>query len=148
MQGGGPWLFANHICGYFVSHIFVLFIRIIKGNPEELESEMMQGLAAWIMTRGPRAKGQLLVMLFLSLLAEAGYFIMVFLTLDNLFMLLFTCFFAGYEILHLLLLTFNLYRFFKGRLKLKEIFVWKAERFSALLFFTQTLLVMIVLGFL
>jgi len=136
----------------FAGILFIIysfyFIKIIKGSPEEFESEMMQGLAAWIISRGAKAKGQLWGMLFISILAETAYFILAFLTLDNLFMILFTCFFAGYELLHLLLLTYNLAGFFAGRLKLKEIFRWKAERFSALLFFTHSMLVIIVLSFL
>ena len=139
------------ILGVFAGVLFLLyavyFLQIVRGKPEEFELELMKALASWMVAKGVKAKGQMWIMLAVSALLELTYFIMVFEVLENNFMILFTGFFAGYELLHLFLVSVGLSRFFKGQLKLKDIFKWKAERFSAILFYTHSMLVLVTLLF-
>lgn len=139
------------ILGVFAGLLFLIyavyFFQIVKGKPEEFELELMKALAAWMVSRGTRAKGQMWLMLLLSALLELTYFILVFNIMNNDFMILFTSFFVGYEMFHLFIVSLGLSRFFKGQLKLKNIFKWKAERFSAILFYTHSMLVIATLLF-
>lgn len=139
------------VLGSFAGILFILyavyFIRIVRGKPEEFEMELMQALAAWMVARGTRAKGRMWLMFALSALLELTYFVLVFEVIQNTFILIFTSFFAGYEVLHLLIVSLGLARFFRGELKLKDIFRWKAERFSAILFYTHSMLVLVTLIF-
>jgi len=68
---------------------------------------------------------------------------LVILIVANPVMLGFTVLFAAFELLHLLVLGLAFKRFFQGQKVLKEVFNWKMERSSALLFFTYSLLVLI-----
>lgn len=139
------------ILGIFAGVLFLIyavyFFQIVKGKPEEFELELMKALAAWMVSRGERAKGQMWLMVMVSALLELTYFILVFNIINNDFMILFTSFFVGFEMLHLFIVSFGLSRFFKGQLKLKDIFKWKAERFSAILFYTHSMLVIATLLF-
>lgn len=139
------------ILGVFAGIIFLLyavyFLQIVKGKPEEFELEIMKTLAAWMVARGSAAKGQLWLMVLLSLILEVIYFILVFSIIQNNFMVWFTALFAAFEIIHLILISVGLTRFFQGKLKLKDIFKWKAERFSAILFYTHSMLVLVTLLF-
>lgn len=139
------------ILGIFAGVLFLLyavyFLQIVRGKPEQFELELMKALASWMVARGVQAKAQMWLMLAISALLEFTYFILVFVVVQNKFMILFTSFFAGYELLHLLIVSLGLSRFFKGQLKLKDIFRWKAERFSAILFYTHSMLVLVTILF-
>ncbi|MGE5391499.1 MAG: hypothetical protein ACM3PE_10610 [Deltaproteobacteria bacterium] len=137
--------------GLFAGAIFLLyavyFLQIVRGRPEEFELDIMKALASWMVSRGSAAKGQMWLMVMLSVLLELVYFVLVFTIIQNNFMVLFTVFCAGYEVIHLVILSIGLSRFFQGQLKLKDIFKWKAERLSAILFFTHSMLVLATLLF-
>ena len=116
---------------------------IIKGNPESFELDLLNSLANWMIEKGAKSQVRIWMMLLLSLLLEASYFLLVILIVANPVMLGFTVLFATFELLHLLVLGLAFKRFFQGQKVLKEVFNWKMERSSALLFFTYSLLVLI-----
>lgn len=118
-------------------------LRIITGNPEGFELELLQALANWMIQKGSRSRGQLWMMLALSFLLELIYFLLVLAVVNNFFLLIFAGFFMAFEALHLLNFGFYLRRFFRGDVKLKHLFNWRIERLSAMLFFTYSLLVLI-----
>ena len=133
--------------GFLALSIFLLysvyFIKIIKGNPESFELDLLNSLANWMIEKGAKSQVRIWMMLLLSLLLEASYFLLVILIVANPVMLGFTVLFATFELLHLLVLGLAFKRFFQGQKVLKEVFNWKMERSSALLFFTYSLLVLI-----
>lgn len=125
----------------------VYFIRIIKGNPQTFEIELLRALAAWIVNTGKASKIQLWMMYIVSLLMEGIYFFLTFTLIKNLFMLGLTASFAGMETYHLITVAINLKRFFAGKSSITNILNWRIERISAVLFFTHSLLVLIILLF-
>lgn len=118
------------------------FVTIIKGTPQRFEIEMIKAFAAWIIARGPAARSQVWLMVAASLLLEIIYFLLVFSVIRNSFMLTFSGFFAGVELVHLFMVSLAFHRFFQGKLMLKEIFNWSMERMSAVMFFTHSLLIL------
>lgn len=125
----------------------VYFVRIIRGKPEAFEAQLLQALAAWMIERGDRSRVQIWGVIFLSLLLELTYFILVFAVVQNQFLLVLTSLFAGFEAVHLFWEFSNFHKFFRGNTKLGDVFNWRIERASALFFFTQTLLVILYLLF-
>ncbi|MDD3879011.1 MAG: hypothetical protein PHP26_03355 [Syntrophomonas sp.] len=132
--------------GFLALSIFLLysiyFIKIIKGNPESFELELLNSLANWMIEMGSKSQVRIGLMLIFSLLLEASYFLLVILIVANPVILGFTVLFAAFELVHLLVLGLAFKRFFQGQRVLKEVFNWKMERSSALLFFTYSLLVL------
>lgn len=131
------------IAGTLIFLYSFYFIRIIKGEPEGFELELLQALADWMIQKGASSRGQLWLMLLLAFLLELLYFLLVFSVVKNLFLLMFTGFFIAVESYHLISFGYSLGRFFRGDIKLKHLFNWRWERFSAILFFTHSLLVLI-----
>ncbi len=136
-------LFAGII--FFVYSVY--FIKIIKGTPEDFEGEILESLAEWMISKGSASKGQMWILLLLSVLLEVAYFTLVFYGINNLTIIVFTLFFAVIELYHLAMLSHSLNRFFKGKIVIKKIFNWKFERLSAMLFFTHSLLILLLLIF-
>ncbi|NLB87866.1 MAG: hypothetical protein GX790_01370 [Syntrophomonadaceae bacterium] len=130
----------------FISYAFY-FYKIIIGKPEEFEYELLKSLAAWMVSNGKKSKSQLWLLLFLSVVIELVYFLLVFTNISQPVLIIMTSFFAGVEAVHLLTVGRALNKFFAGKAMLKDIFNWKLERISALFFFTHSLLVMISLIF-
>lgn len=133
------------VAGIILALYSLYFIRIIKGSPREFENEMIKAFAAWIIARGMAARGQVWLMILASLILEIAYFVLVFTVIRNPVLLTFTGFFAGVELVHLLLVAIAFYRFFQGKLMIKQLFNWRVERMSALLFFTHSILVLFCL---
>lgn len=125
----------------------IYFFKIIKGDPQEFEFELMKSLAEWMINRGPASRWQLWMLYFLSILLEAVYFSLIFLLMGNMFIRVFSIFFASFEVFHLFLVGANLNRFFRGKIPLKHIFSWPVERSSAVLFFTNTMLILVNMFF-
>lgn len=123
------------------------FIRIIKGKPQSFELELLKSLAQWMVQKGPASKGRMWLMYWVSMLIEAGYLGMAYLTLDNPFMHYFTITVILLEIYHLMWLGFSFRRFFKGRKPVSQLFNWPLERWSALTLFSYSLLLLIALAF-
>ncbi len=123
------------------------FLYILKSQPQAMELEIMKSLANWMVHRGPASKGVLWAMWFLSAVVELIYFLLAFQILGNPVMLYFTAAFAGTEIYHLIKLGISFNRFFSGKTKISQIFIWPAERLSATLFFTHGLLALISIVF-
>ncbi len=119
------------------------FVRIIRGNPESFEGELLQALANWVVQKGSKIQGQLWMMLLLSFCLELLYFVLVFAVIKNIALLIFTGVFVLVEIYHLTSFGVSLTRFFRGEIKLKHLFNWRIERVSALIFFTHSLLVLV-----
>jgi hypothetical protein len=119
------------------------FVRIIRGNPESFEGELLQALANWVVQKGSKSQGQLWMMLLLSFCLELLYFVLVFAVIKNIALLIFTGVFVLVEIYHLTSFGVSLTRFFRGEIKLKHLFNWRIERVSALIFFTHSLLVLV-----
>lgn len=138
--------------GLLAGSLFLLyslyFIRIIKGKPQSFEMELLRSLAQWMVQRGPHSKSQLWLMYMLSILVELIYFILVFLLIGNPFMQFFTALMAGVESYHLLWMALSLRQFFAGKTRISQIFNWRMERISAMLFFTHSMLVLVILLFL
>jgi len=130
------------LAGCILAIYSVYFIRIIKGSPQEFEAEMLKAFAAWAVSRGAAMRGQIRLMLLSSVVLEAVYFILVFTVISNPAMLIFTAFFVGVEIVHLWMVSSTFYQFFRGKIMIKEIFNWRMERISAVLYFTHCFLVL------
>lgn len=137
------------ILGVMAGILFVMYsfyaVRIIRGNPQVFELELLKSFAAWIIARGAGAKMQIWLMIAVSIMVEISYFFLVIITITNPVMLVFSGFFAGFEFIHLILVSQTFSRFFQGKLLLKDVFNWKVERISALLFFTHSFLVIFCL---
>jgi hypothetical protein len=121
------------------------FSRIIKGSPQEFEMDILKALGGWIIVRGMASRRSLWMLLYVSLIIEILYFGFTLLVIDNLAMQFITGLAVGLEIFHMGYMGRNLSRFFKGKIALKEIFGWRLERISALLFFTHSFLVLVFL---
>lgn len=117
------------------------FVRIITGSPRAFEEELLKAFAAWAITRGTAIRGQIRLLILASVLLEFVYFVMVFTVISNPAMLIFSGFLVGVEIIHFSLVIRNFYQFFHGEIMIKEIFNWRMERVSAVLFFTHCMLV-------
>ncbi|MEN6462626.1 MAG: hypothetical protein ABFC94_14820 [Syntrophomonas sp.] len=125
----------------------IYFGKIIKGSPQTFELELLKALADWMINRGSSSKNQLWVMLLVTVVFEAGYFLLVFTLINNMVMQFLSGFVAGAEIFHLVVAAINFHRFFQGKIVLKDIFNWYIERISAVLLFTHSLLVLAVIIF-
>jgi hypothetical protein len=138
------------ILAIMAGSIFLLysfyFFRIIKGDPEKLEIEMLKSLADWIIRKKASSKPWIWSVLALSVLAEIIYFYLALVLIANPVMRIFTGLLILYEINHLISLFVNLRRFFSGQNLLSQIFRWGQERIAALLFFTHTFLVLAILA--
>jgi hypothetical protein len=121
------------------------FVRIIKGNPQSFELELLKALAQWMVQKGPASKGQIWLMYWFSFLIEILYLGLAFLTLSNPFMQYFTVMVAAMEGYHLLWLAFSFKRFFAGQTLISQLFNWRWERMSAISLFSYSLLLLITL---
>lgn len=123
----------------------IYFVRIIRGAPEDFELELLKVMADWMIGKGASSRNYVWGMFIFTVAFETVYFVMVLNLIDNLAMQFLTGFMVGVEIFHLIAAAFNFNRFFKGKIVLKDIFNWHLERTSAILFFTHSMLVMVVL---
>lgn len=135
------------IAGIIFVMYSVYFTRIIRGNPQQFEKQLLTSLADWLVQKGAASKRQAWMMLFISAALEIAYFLLVFLVITNPVMLLLTTMLVGLELYHLIRVSWGFYRFFAGKAVLGDIFNWYIERMSAVLFFTHTLFVIIILLF-
>jgi hypothetical protein len=123
----------------------IYFVQIIKGSPQAFELELLRSLADWIISQGANSKKLLWIVLGASIGIEILYFCLTLRIVSNPFLINLTFLIILFEIYHLFLIIVNLQRFFSGRFLLGQIFDWRVERSSACLFFTHTLLVIVVL---
>ncbi len=107
--------------------------------------DILKALGGWVIVRGMASRRSLWMLLYVSLFIEILYFGFTMLVIDNLAMQFITGLAVGLEIFHMVYMGRNLSRFFKGAIALKEIFSWRLERISALLFFTHSFLVLVFL---
>ena len=121
------------------------FVRIIKGNPQSFELELMKALAQWMVQKGPASKGQIWLMYWSSCWIEILYLGLAFLTLSNPFMQYFTVMVAAMEGYHLFWLALSCKRFFAGQTLISQLFNWRLERMSAISLFSYSLLLLITL---
>lgn len=137
------------ILGIIAATIFFFyafyFIKIIKANPQGFEIHILKSLTYSMAKTGELIKNQLWTMYFAALLLEIGYFFLTFYLIDNLAMQVYTAALAGVELAHYINMAGNFKRFFSGQSSIVELFNWRMERISAVLFFTHSLLVLIVL---
>ncbi len=136
-------ILAGLICLLYTSY----FVRIIKGDPQGFEVEMIKALAEWIITKGAVSKAYIWALFLLSLLGELIYFWLTLVLISNPVMMSLTVLFIAIEGYHLSRIAFSLNRFFTGRALLSQIFTWRVERASAILFFTHSFLVLAILIF-
>ncbi|HPS90117.1 MAG TPA: hypothetical protein PLC35_09135 [Methanosarcina vacuolata] len=141
----------NILLGIIAGLVFLLysiyFVKIIQGQYRDFEMEILRSLADWIIARGVVSKTHIWSMLFLSLLGEALYFTLTLMLIKNPFIVVFTALFIGLETFHLIRLAVSLKYFFTGKFLLSQIFDWKLERASALLFFTHSFLILVILTY-
>lgn len=123
----------------------IYFTRIIKGEPRVFEIELLKILATWMIKNGSKSKSGLGMLVLLSIIIEIIYFVLSFTLILNPVMQFITAFFAGVELYHIISITFSLKRFFSGQIIISQIFNWKVERSSAVLFFSHSLLILIIL---
>lgn len=121
------------------------FWKIIKGNPQIFELELLHSLADWIIKQGTKSRRLLWIVWGASVGVEILYFYLTLSIVTNPFLTNFTFIVILFEIYHVTIISLNLMRFFAGRYPLGQIFNWRLERTSACLFFTHTLLVIFVL---
>ena len=127
--------------GVFLHYIqFILYVS--SKVPPAFEAELLRAFAAWAITRGTAIRGQIRWMIILSIALEVIYFWMVFTVIANPAMLIFTSFLIGVEVIHFGIVTHSFRKFFQGKIMIKQIFNWRMERTSAVLFFTHCLLVL------
>jgi hypothetical protein len=131
--------------------IFMLYTRyflvIIKGEPQVFEMEIIKALAEWIISKGAVSKGYIWVMYFLSLVGELVYFWLTLVLISNPVVIYLTVLFIAIESYHLSRMAVSLNRFFTGKALLSQIFNWRVERASSILFFTHSFLVLTVFIF-
>lgn len=137
------WVFALFL---FLTYAYY-FVKIIVGKPEEFEIELLKSLANWMINKGLKARPRLWLLFFISIILEIAYFSLVFININQPVLVIITGFFVGMEVIHLVTVGLSFTKFFGGKLILKDLFNWKIERFSGLLFFTHSFLVMICLAF-
>lgn len=130
------------IAGLLVLLYSIYFVRIIKGNPQAFEIELLKSLARWMIKKGRSSKGQLWLMFLLTLIMEIIYFTLVIVVISNAFMQFFTAMLAGVEVYHYLSTGLSFKRFFAGKSTITQLFNWRLERTSTVLFFTHTGLVL------
>ncbi|PKM76258.1 MAG: hypothetical protein CVU90_13515 [Firmicutes bacterium HGW-Firmicutes-15] len=134
---------AGIICLVYTSY----FIRIMRGDPQGFEVQMIKALAEWIITKGAVSKRYIWAMFFLSLLVEMLYFWLTIVLINNPVMIALTALFIAVESYHLIRIAVSLNRFFIGKALLSHIFNWRVERASAIFFFTHSFLVLAILIF-
>jgi len=139
------------VLGIMAATIFLLylayFIKIIKGNPQNLELELLRSLADWIISKGSPSKIYIWRVFFASLGGEALYFYLTLVLIQNPVMRILTLVFIPLEVYHITRIAVSLNRFFSGKYLLSQIFNWRIERASAAIFFTHSLLVLAILFF-
>lgn len=137
--------------GFIAVLIFLLysvyFFKVISGNPQGFELEILRSLANWIIVKGASSKTNIWAIFFGSLLGELLYFYLTLVSIQNPVMRILTVILIFIEIVHLIRLAVNLHRFFNGKCLLSQIFNWRVERASAVIFFTHSFLVLIILNF-
>lgn len=121
------------------------FSRILKGNPQEFETELLRALGGWMVDKGLASRRSLWLMLFLSIVIEVVYFGLALLVISNLALQFITGFMVGLEGFHLGYTIRSFSRFFKGQTTLKELFDWRLERISAIMLFTYSFLILVFL---
>lgn len=121
------------------------FIRIIKGNPQEFETDIIQTLGSWIVARGAASRRSLWMLWLVSVILEIIYFGLVLIVVNNLAIQFLTGLIVGLESFHLGYVARSFSRFFRGQTALKQLLNWRLERTSALMFFTHSFLVLVCL---
>lgn len=129
----------------FLSIYWIYFTRILKGDSLSLELLIIKSLAEWMIKNGQASKIKLWILMALSIALEITYFYLSLVVIVNPALKLLTGFFAGVEFYHMLNLVLRLKLFFQGRIMISQIFNWRIERISAILFFTHALLVLVSL---
>lgn len=139
------------VLGIFAGIIFIVysiyFVQIIKGSQLDFEQEMLAAFANWMIETGAAARRKVRILIILSVALEIAYFVLTLLVIDNLLLITFTGAFIMLETIHLFSLIMNFIRFFAGTIVLKQLFIWRVERLSAMLFFTHSFLVLASLIF-
>lgn len=130
---------------FFVYSLY--FVRILKGTHQAFEQEMLTALADWMIGVGAAARRQSWYLIIAAVLVEIIYFALTFLVIDNVLLLAFTGALVLLETLHIFSTINNFAKFFKGTIVLKQLFEWRVERISAVVFFTHSFLVMACLLF-
>jgi hypothetical protein len=123
----------------------IYFARIIKGHPQEFELDIIRAMGGWMMARGAASRRGLWMLLFVSVVVELSYFGLALLSINNIVVQFLTGMIVGLEVFHLGYLMWNFSRFFKGKIALKDLFYWRLERTSAVMFFTHSFLVLVFL---
>ncbi len=121
--------------------------RILKGNPQVLETEVNNMLSEWIQEDQKRFARQLLLLLGFGFILEAGYLILAFMVLHNPVMTLLTLVLAAEESLNIGMVIYAFYKYFRQKIDAEKIFNWKMERISAVFFFTHSFLALVSLFF-
>ena len=139
------------ILGIFAFLLFIMyslyFVRIIKGTHLAFEQELLAALADWMISVGANARRQTWLLIISAVILEIVYFVLTFMVMENLLILTFTAAFALLETIHIFSTINNFAKFFKGTIVLKQIFEWRVERISAIVFFTHSFLVLACLLF-
>lgn len=121
------------------------FTRIIKGNHEVFEMDLLQVLGNWMIEKGMSSRRIMWAILVVSVFIEVTYFGLALLLIDNLAMQFITGLVVGVESFHLAYMIRSFARFFGGKIVLKQLFSWRLERASAMLLFTHSFLVLVFL---
>ncbi len=125
----------------------IYFIRIIKGTTRGFELEILRSLADWIIVKGASTRWHIWVMFWTSLLGEIIYIYLSLIYIPNPVMRVLTALLILMEIYHFIRIAIGLKRFFSGKYLLSQIFEWRLERASAIVVFTHSFLVLMVLAF-
>ena len=119
---------------------FIYFWEILKGQAQVFEAVLVKEFALWLMLKGRVGCQLTWLFYFLGLSFE---FLVFYLTYQlfgsNLFMQFFTLLVICFEGCHYAILSYNLKRFFDGRINLAQLFQWQLERMAAMLVFSYCL---------
>ena len=134
------------VLGIFAGIIFIgyslYFVQIIKGNQQVFEQQLLEALTGWMISAGAKARRQIWALIILSVILEIAYFVLTLLVVENLLIIAFTGAFVMLETLHIFSTINNFNKFFSETIVLKELFEWRVERISAMVFFTHSFLVL------
>ncbi len=123
---------------------YAFYIRaILSGNADLTEKSLMAAVADWLAENGAKSQPKVWFFYYLSLLLEAAYLYGAYRAHDNPAFQVLTSAVIGVEAYTFSRLHQRIWQFFHGRVTLGEVFLWRAERISALALFAHAMIVLL-----
>ena len=123
---------------------YAFYIKaILAGNADLTEKSLMAAVADWLAKNGVKSQPKVWFFYYLSLVFEAAYLYCAYRAFDNLAFQILTSAVIGVEAYTFSRLHQRIWQFFHGRITLGDVFIWRAERISALALFTHAMIVLL-----